>query len=802
MHSVCQTAEQVDGLLSSPNSDRMAVSRLIFNQDQRFTEAVHMIEPARTAVAECIPQPGWTDAEIMEAQQTVQQWVMTRTFSLSPGLAFAHYDSRMPVLSEKFYIHGYSLLCVMKPMNNTISADSSSFTEERYCWAWFHSGVAAGLGISKRAPGIDSSWIVFNRPVELNNRHAGLLLALGLNGHLKSMAKWLAFKYLTPKHTMTSIGLLLGLSAAHIGSMDTLVTRLLSVHVTRMLPPGAAELNLSPLTQTAGLMGIGLLYCNTQHRRMSEVMLSEIENMEIEDTAGGSEPVRDESYRLAAAFALGLINLSQGADLKGLHDLKIVERLLSIAVGPRPVNLVHLIDQATAGATIAIMLIFLKTGNKGIAHKIDVPSTTAQFDFCRPDILLLRTLAKHLILWNDIHANSKWISRNLPRDFAAKYHNLKELLILKSEHMPFYNILAGLLWSIGLKFAGSGNLQVRDFLIGYLDQFMRLCRIPALRYDSKLTRNAVRNCQDLVALSAATVMAGTGDLELFRRLRSFHGRVNPDTPYGSHMAGHMALGALFFGAGCYTFGTTNLAIAALVAAFYPVFPMEVTDNKAHLQAFRHFWVLAAEARCIIPRDIDTNRTISIELILRLKDGSSQRITGPRLLPELDKISSISTADSEFWPVTLDFANNPAHLQSFKENQTIYVRRRATLESNSSIFTAAFLATNNGRTGFKKAEWLFNRAAFQGFEMTDFGLLLDGDSSLEMTAEAIDDLLLLNSTAKNGRQRDRLWNLKILLRWADKCGLDEEDIKCMRVELFERWRTMIGMRSKQRTLTSS
>jgi anaphase-promoting complex subunit 1 len=801
MHLICHSAEQIDRLIANPNSDRMAVSRLIFTQDHRFTEAVHMIEPARTAVAECIPEPDWSDAQVLEAQQTVQQWVMTRTFSLSPGLAFAHYDSRFPVLSEKFYIHGYSLLCVMKPSNHTISADSSSFTEERYSWAWFHSGVAAGLSISKRAPGIDSSWIVFNRPVDLNNRHAGLLLALGLNGHLKSMAKWLAFKYLTPKHTMTSIGLLLGLSAAHIGSMDTLVTRLLSVHVTRMLPPGAAELNLSPLTQTAGLMGIGLLYYNTQHRRMSEVMLSEIENMEVEDTSTGTEPVRDESYRLAAAFALGLINLGQGSDLKGLHDLRIVERLLAIAVGPRPVNLVHLIDQATAGATIAIMLIFLKTGNRAIARKIDIPDTVTQFDFCRPDVLLLRTLAKHMILWDDIQARIEWITRNMPRDFPQKYHTLRELSSLKSEHMPFYNILAGLLWSIGLKFAGSGDLQVRDFLIGYLDQFMRLCRIPALRYDSRLTRNTVRNCQDLVALAAATVMAGTGDLDLFRRLRSLHGRVNPDTPYGSHMAGHMALGALFFGAGCYTFGTNNLAIAALVAAFYPVFPMEVTDNKAHLQAFRHFWVLAAEARCVIPRDTDSNRTINMDLVVRLKDGSNHRIKAPRLLPELNKIAAISTANPEYWPVTLDFEGNPAHLATFQKNQTIYVRRRATLESHTTIFTASLLTSNSQRMAHKKAEWLFSLPAFETFELTDFGPLFDGEANVDLRGEAIDQMLLLETTAKRGTNKDRLLDLRILLRWADKCAMDDEEIKWIRREILERWKAMLGERARRRALTA-
>src|ERR1700760_3729961 len=138
-------------------------------------------------------------------------------------------------------------------------------------------------------------------------------------------------------------------------------------------------------------------------------------------------------------------------------------------------------------------------------------------------------------------------------------------------------------------------------------------------------------------------MAGTGDLDLFRRLRSLHGRVNPDTPYGSHMAGHMALGALFFGAGCYTFGRTNLAVAALLAAFYPVFPLDVTDNKAHLQAFRHFWALAAEARCIIVRDIDSHRAIRLDLTLELHGGFSTKITAPCLLPDLEKIQRITTA---------------------------------------------------------------------------------------------------------------------------------------------------------------
>lgn len=40
--------------------------------------------------------------------------------------------------------------------------------------------------------------------------HAGFLLALGLNGHLKNLAFYTSFNYLDKLHEMTSVGILLG----------------------------------------------------------------------------------------------------------------------------------------------------------------------------------------------------------------------------------------------------------------------------------------------------------------------------------------------------------------------------------------------------------------------------------------------------------------------------------------------------------------------------------------------------------------------------------------------------------------
>lgn len=692
-HHIGNSALDIDTINSfevSAEADRFSVTRLIFREDKRFVEATRLLNQSKAPVAECIPEPDWTDSDLLEAQKDIVQLVTLRTLSIPAGRGMLSFSGRLPLLTEKLPIPSFSLQCVMKPSNVTISADRTAFTEEKVCWAFFHNGVSTGLAISKASKGIDTSWILFNKPQELTNRHAGFLLALGLNGHLKSLAKWVAFKYLTPKHTMTSIGLLLGLSASYLGTMDTLITRLLSVHVTRMLPVGSAELNLSPLTQTAGIMGIGLLYCNSQHRRMSEVMLSEIENVEQEESTMSREDMRDEGYRLAAGFALGLINLAKGKDLRGMRDMHIVERLLAVAVGTKNVDLAHVLDRATAGATIALTIIFMKTNDETLARKIDIPDTTVRYDYVRPDLFLLRTLAKHVIMWDSIQPSEEWFIRSLPKVYRRRYR-LTVVRRLSSDDMPFFNIIAGLCFTLGLRYAGSAQGQVRDILLSYLDQFIRICRLPAINYDGRLARNSVRNCQDIVALSAAAVMAGTGDLALFRRLRSLHGRIDADTPYGSHMAAHMAIGMLFLGGGSYTLGTSDLAIASLLCSLYPIFPTTVLDNKCHLQAFRHLWVLAAEPRCLVPRDIDTRRPISIPITVTMKNGAVRQATAPCLLSDLSGLAKVEVQSTDHWPLVLDFDHNDRLREKFGQgDQSVYLRRKTTYNpSESSVFVSTF-----------------------------------------------------------------------------------------------------------------
>lgn len=805
---LCQSVDDLatTGHDEGEATERQAVVRALFNDDRRLNEAQNLLSSQKPRAVKLDARPEWSESEYLEKQKELATTVATGTLAIPAGRGLLYYALRYPILTQRLHIGGFNLSCIFKPSNVTVGVDKTSFTEEKINWAFFHQGVAGGLAISPHAKGIDTSWILYNKTTQdLSNRHAGFLLALGLNGHLKSVAKWVAFKYLTPKHTMTSIGLLLGLAASYLGTMDSLITRLLSVHVTRMLPRGAAELNLSKLTQTTGIMGIGLVYCNSQHRRMSEIMLSEIEHIEDEDE---ENPLRDESYRLAAGFALGFINLGKGADLKGLYDMRLTEKLLTVATATKKVELVHVLDRSAAGAVMAIALIFMKSEDHIVARKIDIPDSILQFDYIRPDILLLRTLAKNLIMWSKIQPRFEWIKASLPKDYRWRYQ-LKNVTKLQSKDLPFFSILAGTCFAIALRFAGSANAQVRDLLVHYLDEFMRVVRLPSRSFDAELARGNARMCMDLLALSCATVMAGTGDLVVLRRLRSLHGRDDTSTTYGSHMAAHLATGALFLGCGTATFGTSNLAIASLLVAFYPLFPASVQDNRSHLQAFRHFWVLATEPRCLVTKDVVTGQPVSVPIIIRLKPPSSAtssststttptpvilRRQTPCLLPPLDDVLSVRTDATAlgYWDVAIDFASRPELAQAFQQNQSLYLRRRPALEGPFPATVRALGRRNNnmtpaeGQTEATKPdadhhhpmEWIFGLGSLRGLTQAERTLVLDlvgvggggGVGPGEAAGTTAVDTRLVLEAGMDGWSRDRLLGLRVLFAWADGRGV--------------------------------
>lgn len=174
------------------------------------------------------------------------------------------------------------------------------------------------------------------------------------------------------------------------------------------------------------------------------------------------------------------------------------------------------------------------------------------------------------------------------------------------------------------------------------------------------------------------VMAGTGEISCFRRLRYAYGMYHQAFGYGVHVATHMSIGLLFLGGGRFTLGTSNAAIACMVAAFFPRFHHISSDNKSYLQALRHLWVLAVEPRCLIARDVDTSEVVYLPVKITVNDGhevGTTQLISPTLIPDLNSLSSIRVDTPRYWPFLLDIQNQLFHKLALLRSQTLYVKRR-------------------------------------------------------------------------------------------------------------------------------
>lgn len=765
-----------DGQLEA---DRINVTKLIFDYDRRYYEITTLLHQTRMQTAFLAVEEGVSEYETVVLQRELAALVALRTLSLPLGRAPLFYAGRMPLLTEKFPIPKFNLSTVIAPKMATIvvregtDALSKSITE----WGHFHNGVSLGLSISRDLKGINGSWLIFNKPPSLNAQHAGFLLGLGLNGHLKRLEEWHIYNYLGPKHPLTSVALLVGMAASLRGSMDTKLTKVVLVHAVALLPQGANDLNVPVVVQTAGLVGIGLLYLETQHRRMSEILLSQVGGVFADDSD------IHEGYRLAAGLALGLVNLGKGDDLRGLNDAHVVDRLLALAVLMRDYQPAQDLDKATSGAVLALGFIYMRTGNVLVAAKLRVPSAEPLLDYVRPDLLLLRCLARNLVLWDQIRPTQTWVDTEIPALLRQRWSS--RLLVLDSDQAPYFNLLGGACLLIALKYASTGNTEARDTVLHYLDRMISVTRSPETNYDQKMAFHSAVGTQSLLALCLAVIMAGTGDLETLRRLRVLHSDTRKDMGYGNYMAVNMALGFLFLGGGQYAFSDSNFAVACLVVLLYPVFPGEGAE-EVHLQALRHFWALAVEPRCLVIRDVHTRKPLKVPVTITYRSGRVVEALSPCLLPLLSEIGSVSTRSGEHFPVEIDFDLNSEYLEVFKRLLTIYVYRRRNhellqmsvrallqnenrqlqasngeLHVDSDIARLLSLLVMKGVAPFEKLVFLHESSARDDdYDPAAVGLGL-------LVFNIIDNKIELQRMAEKPKNVQDLWSLRVVFAYADR-----------------------------------
>ncbi|XP_073096980.1 anaphase-promoting complex subunit 1 isoform X3 [Manis javanica] len=696
-----ETEEEDDGM----NDMNQEVMSLIWSEDLRVQDVRRLLQSAHPVRVNVVQYPELSDHEFIEEKENRLLQLCQRTMALPVGRGMFTLFSYHPVPTEPLPIPKLNLTGRAPPRNTTVDLNSGNIDvpPNMTSWASFHNGVAAGLKIAP-ASQIDSAWIVYNKPkhAELANEYAGFLMALGLNGHLTKLATLNIHDYLTKGHEMTSIGLLLGVSAAKLGTMDMSVTRLLSIHIPALLPPTSTELDVPHNVQVAAVVGIGLVYQGTAHRHTAEVLLAEIGRPPGPEMEYCTDR---ESYSLAAGLALGMVCLGHGSNLIGMSDLNVPEQLYQYMVGGHrrfqagmhrekhkspsyqikegdTIN----VDVTCPGATLALAMIYLKTNNRSIADWLRAPDTMYLLDFVKPEFLLLRTLARCLILWDDILPNSKWVDSNVPQIIRENSISLSEIELPCSEDLNLETlsqahvyIIAGACLSLGFRFAGSENLSAFNCLHKFAKDFMTYLSAPNASVTGPYN---LETCLSVVLLALAMVMAGSGNLKVLQLCRFLHMKTGGEMNYGFHLAHHMALGLLFLGGGRYSLSTSNSSIAALLCALYPHFPAHSTDNRYHLQALRHLYVLAAEPRLLVPVDVDTNTPCYALLEVTYKgtqwyEQTKEELMAPTLLPELHLLKQIKVKGPRYWELLIDLSKGTQHLKSIlSKDGVLYVKLRA------------------------------------------------------------------------------------------------------------------------------
>jgi anaphase-promoting complex subunit 1 len=492
--------------------------------------------------------------------------------------------------------------------------------------------------------------------------------------------------YLCQNNDLTKLAILLGMSATKRGSRDTNIIKVLSIHVDALLPPNSTELDVSAPVHAASIIGVGLLYQSSGDSHISRVLLDEIGRLPGPEA---NSHVDRESYSLSAGLAFGLVNLCKGGSITISSSDQL--RLYMLGGKRKPLTATqkeryfkqdcHRGEEeyinthiTSPGGTLGLGLMYHRSGNESVANWMRAPDTQTLLEYVRPDFLILRMLSYGLIMWDQIEPSEEYINKQMPKivaqyafrrnpsptqtdsvaNPAATHSNDYELI-----SQSYCNIIAGCCMAIAMKYAGTADTRAYETIHKHTKMLIMLGNKPALA--EQAGRPCIESCLNVLVTSLAVVMAGTGDLGVMRVCRYLRSRLTQSCVfYGSYMAIHTALGILFLGACRYSLSRSPESIGALVCALYPIYPNHSADNRYHLQALRHLYVLAAEPRLLIPKDISTNKPVYVNITVNRRGENGEmetlKLRAPCLMPEVESIESVHIDDDRYWRIEIKNKN--------------------------------------------------------------------------------------------------------------------------------------------------
>jgi hypothetical protein len=728
--------DDADGVPDGMDDLAVAVGPLRFGRDARVLDVRRLLCSAKPVPLTHGDGGEGGELEAAPGGSQPRLWALAnRTCALPLGRGAFTLGTWHPLPASTLPVPGLCLAGrLMASHNATIQLDLTApgapvnFT----CWPEFHNGCAAGLRFAGGdvTPPLTRSWILHSRPKEHSNQQAGVLLALGLAGHLTALGQAEQFGYLEGEHSPTTCALLLGLAASAAASSHGPTSRTLFLHLPSKHPASFPELELPHTVQAAALIGIGILYRGTAHRAMVDALLSELRR-----ASSGPEVASDgrEGHALAAGLALGTVLLGHGrAGSAHIADLCVDTHLVSLmrydasvaaaaaattsgspgergsASGAPSTDALAILpvlrslngDMAVPnpyarggglflpgagvnlgvtgpGAALALGLWFLRTGDVAVASQFQVPASLTALDDVRPEQLLLRIVARALVMWDDVEGSAAWVDAQLPPFLAAALEAQPGGQQQPGDDPTLGNgpqdresmataaayIRAGACLSLGLRFAGTCDAGAASELRRHVLLFMELKRAKGPASGAvAIDKHALETCLCCAALSLACVLAGSGHLDTLRLLRLLRRRVEQShhgpgggggsITYGSHMAISLAIGLLFLGGGTHTLSTSPSATAALLTAIVPPFPASPTDNRGHLQALRHLYVLAAVRRDVRAVDADTRAPCYAPVELSYQDGATHHTCAPCCAPRAQEVTQMRVLGPRYWPLTI------------------------------------------------------------------------------------------------------------------------------------------------------
>ncbi|KAL3090662.1 hypothetical protein niasHT_023507 [Heterodera trifolii] len=288
--------------------------------DLRLYNVKQMLDPSMPIL---IPNKAFglsfNDVQQREQHEQFLVSVAIRTLTRPFGQAMLHFRTRHCFSDENSDpAMGMRQICLngrVHPGRNQVDYPlNDSFPTHKIAmdWANFYNALAHGLSFCGDFP----RRLFSNNSSENelpNTVRAGLILAAGFVGNVRSMMNLYDIHLLlTQNNRHLVIALLVGCAAAHRGTSEVHIYKIIATHLPFLLQPTLCEFRIDLVVQTAALLSLGLLFCETTNHTVSSQLLNQ---MSLEVPCESDQSSDRYSFVLAAGFAIGLINLGKGKEI-------------------------------------------------------------------------------------------------------------------------------------------------------------------------------------------------------------------------------------------------------------------------------------------------------------------------------------------------------------------------------------------------------------------------------------------------------------------------------------------------------